>query len=173
MQNQIITATNEILGQLIGLCENVNTSQYTKPLELLSNNTIGKHLRHIIEFYDILIDACEENKPVSYDSRIHCTETETNVKLASERVNKALNWVKDIRESKKLELVVSYDNVNKSSFSISSTLERELVYNIEHAIHHMAIIRIAIEKEFPEITLDKHFGIAYSTIRFRDDLCAR
>jgi uncharacterized damage-inducible protein DinB len=136
-------------------------------------NTIGKHLRHIIEFYDILIDACNENKTVSYDHRIHCTNTETDLEIANERLKKASEWLKNIPEVKDLKLLVSYDNKGKESFVIPSSIERELVYNIEHAIHHMAIIRIAVENEFQDVKLDQHFGIAYSTIRFRDDLCAR
>jgi len=70
-------------------------------------------------------------------------------------------------------LNISYDKNNNESFKIKTSLDRELVYNIEHAIHHMAIIRIAIENEFDSVSIDKHFGVAYSTIRFRDDLCAR
>ncbi|WP_421919947.1 hypothetical protein [Marinifilum sp.] len=172
MQKQIVSANLEILRQLIHLCENIHVSHYSMKLDLLSKNTIGKHLRHIIEFYDILIEASEEDKPVSYDNRTHCSETETNLALAIQRLNRARTWFKINMESKALELIVSYDNVQKKSVSVPTNLERELIYNIEHAIHHMAIIRIAIQKEFPEIKLDKHFGIAYSTIRYRDDLCA-
>jgi len=69
-------------------------------------------------------------------------------------------------------LIVSYDKLGNDGFEFVTGLEGELVYNIEHAIHHMAIIRIAVEKELPSIKLDKYFGLACSTIRFRDDLCA-
>ncbi|PXY01038.1 hypothetical protein DF185_10305 [Marinifilum breve] len=172
MQNQILLANREILSQLIHLCENITPSQYCKELSLLSQNTIGKHMRHIIEFYDILIDAYNENKPISYDNRVHCNETETSLDLASQRLRKASEWVESGYPAKELILVVSYDSEGKNSISIPSSIERELVYNIEHAIHHMAIIRIAIEKEFPDVKLHKNFGIAYSTIRYRDDLCA-
>lgn len=172
MQNQILLANREILNQLIHLCENITPAQYCKRLSLLSQNTIGKHMRHIIEFYDILIEAYKENKPISYDNRVHCSKTETSLELTSKRLRKALNWVESKEPAKELILVVSYDSEGKNSISLPSSIERELVYNIEHAIHHMAIIRIAIEKEFPDIKLHKNFGIAYSTIRYRDDLCA-
>ncbi|MDQ2177232.1 DinB family protein [Marinifilum sp. D714] len=172
MQNHIFIANREILSQLIHLCENITPLQYCEKLSLLSENTIGKHMRHIIEFYDILIEAYEKNKPISYDNRVHCSKTETSLEMASQRLRKALNWVESELPTKDLMLVVSYDSGEKNSISISSSLERELVYNIEHAIHHMAIIRIAIEKEYPDIKLHKNFGIAYSTIRYRDDLCA-
>jgi hypothetical protein len=83
-----------------------------------------------------------------------------------------LNWFDQIDKDVALTLNVCYDRTQGGGFEINTSLERELVYNVEHAIHHMAIIRIAIEREFPSIKLDKHFGIAFSTIRFRDDLCA-
>ncbi|WP_171594248.1 DinB family protein [Marinifilum caeruleilacunae] len=172
MHNQIIATTNEIVRQLIDLCEKISPKQYVAPLELLSKNTIGKHLRHIIEFYDILLEACDEDKIVSYDHRIHCTKTETDIEFAKQRLKKASDWLQNVPDQKELKLMVSYDKQGKDSIVIPSSLERELVYNIEHAIHHMAIIRIAVENEFKDVNLDQNFGIAYSTIRFRDDLCA-
>jgi hypothetical protein len=42
---------------------------------------------------------------------------------------------------------------------------RELVYNIEHAVHHMALIRIGVREVAPHITLPPDFGVAASTIR--------
>ena len=42
----------------------------------------------------------------------------------------------------------------------------ELVYNIEHAVHHMAIIRIAVQHEFPDLALDDEFGYATSTLKY-------
>ncbi len=36
-------------------------------------------------------------------------------------------------------------------FTVPTNFEREMVYNIEHAIHHMAIIRIALQHEYIHI----------------------
>ncbi|MBK7681685.1 MAG: hypothetical protein IPJ26_04015 [Bacteroidetes bacterium] len=59
----------------------------------------------------------------------------------------------------------SIDNIVNDT--VNSTYKRELAYNIEHAIHHMAIIKIAIENAYSDIVLDKAFGVAPSTIRFQ------
>ena len=50
---------------------------------------------------------------------------------------------------------------------VESTLERELVYNIEHAVHHMAMIKIGLRQIAPEILIDKNFGVAQSTVNNR------
>jgi hypothetical protein len=42
---------------------------------------------------------------------------------------------------------------------------RELLYNLEHAIHHMALIQVAVRQAFPALTLPAHFGVAYSTVQ--------
>lgn len=169
---QTIPVSKIILNQLIALCEDLSSNQYSTSLNLLMDISIGKHIRHIVEFYDILKDSCKSDGLLSYDKRKHCHRTETEIKFAVDRFKDILSWLNEISEDQALKLNVSYDRVGNEGFNIDTSLQRELVYNIEHAIHHMAIIRIAIEQDFPSIKLDKHFGIAYSTIRFRDDLCA-
>ncbi len=52
--------------------------------------------------------------------------------------------------------------------AIPSLFYRELLYNIEHAVHHMAILRIALEADFPHVPLAEHSGVAYSTVQHRN-----
>lgn len=169
---QVLSVSKTIVNQLITLCEEISSDQYSESLNLLMNNSIGKHIRHIVEFYDLLRNSYRENKVLSYDKREHCVRTETEIRVAIDRFKDILTWFNEIDKDVMLKLSVSYDKTKEDGFEIDTSLERELVYNVEHAIHHMAIIRIAIEREFPGIKLDKHFGVAFSTIRFRDDLCA-
>lgn len=169
---QIITASKEIIGQLIDLCTQLTTENYAKDLPLLLNNSIGKHMRHIIEFYDLMIESLESGV-LSYDHRNHCEQTESNVNFALERLRRIYSWFDEVDQEQKIKMLFSYDNVNKEEIELPTCLGRELVYNIEHAIHHMAIIRIAIESEFKEIQLHPHFGVAYSTVRYKENKCAR
>ena len=37
--------------------------------------------------------------------------------------------------------------------------------NVEHAIHHMALIQVAVKNAFGHIELPPHFGVAYSTVQ--------
>ncbi|RUT72990.1 DinB family protein [Ancylomarina longa] len=169
---QITNTTKEIIRQLIDFCELLNDEQYTESLALLMDNSIGKHIRHIIEFYDVLRKHEKNNDTVSYDLREHCEEIERDKNIAVKRLNIIKNWIGVLSLNKSLKLSISFNPNDTNSIIIDTNMKRELVYNIEHAIHHMAIIRIAIEKEYSSIKLNKNFGVAYSTRKYRNDLCA-
>ena len=90
-------------------------------------------------------------------------ELRVNVRIA------ALNTIEEIENlnpNSDLILEVGYSNIDEDTVRIKSSLEREIAYNIEHAIHHMAIIKIAVMTVFPKVQLAENFGIAYSTVRY-------
>jgi hypothetical protein len=62
--------------------------------------------------------------------------------------------------------------IDEEEILVNTSIERELIYNIEHAIHHMAIIQIAVKHYFKYIDLNKNFGIAYATIKHHEK-CAQ
>jgi uncharacterized damage-inducible protein DinB len=66
---------------------------------------------------------------------------------------------------KSLLLEVNYDIEKESNETLTTTVKRELVYNIEHAVHHMALMKIGIREIAPGISLPADFGIAASTLR--------
>ena len=59
----------------------------------------------------------------------------------------------------------SYSPDSDEMFLVRTNAEREIVYNIEHAIHHMAIIRIALQHDIPDLELESDFGYAFSTLK--------
>jgi len=50
---------------------------------------------------------------------------------------------------------------------VSSSFGRELVYCLDHAIHHQALIKIGLKELDCAQLVSEHFGVAYSTIRYR------
>jgi hypothetical protein len=54
-----------------------------------------------------------------------------------------------------------------SSEVISTSFERELVYCLDHAIHHQALIKIGLKELDCVDLVNGNFGVAYSTIRYR------
>ena len=55
---------------------------------------------------------------------------------------------------------------------VETSFDRELLYAIEHTIHHMAIIKMGILLHYPNITIPKNFGVAESTIQYKSS-CAQ
>jgi uncharacterized damage-inducible protein DinB len=160
----IVTATQQILSQLRDLATKLSDEQYTGSLTILMNNSIGKHFRHIIEFYDILLSGTASGA-LNYDKRQHDPTYESNRDKTISKLDELLNLIIELPDNQNMELSVNYDLDSDETEKVHSNLARELTYNVEHAIHHMAIIRIGLETGFPGIEIDPHFGYAYSTIK--------
>jgi hypothetical protein len=160
---QVIRATHEILDQLIELAGKMSQKDFVKPLPILLENSISKHYRHIIEFYDAMLSGSDLGE-INYDSRQHDPELEGSRERCLERIRGIRDAI-STHPIVALELNGSYSLEGEEIFTIPTNSGRELVYNIEHTIHHMAIIRLALQHEFPEIPVGQAFGFAYSTLK--------
>lgn len=162
-----LKATGQIiLNQLFDLTSQLNDAEYSSELDLLNGNSIGKHVRHVVEFFELLIEGSSTDI-VNYDGRKHNLLYETNRKATLSKLQYLVAMMNEVFFDKEVILEVSYADSDKDVFRIKSSLERELAYNIEHAIHHMAIIKIAVNTVFSNVQLEENFGVAYSTIRFQ------
>jgi hypothetical protein len=70
-----------------------------------------------------------------------------------------------------LVLEACYDDQSVESITISTNYYREIAYNLEHTIHHMALIRVGLN-EVSGIQLPDDFGVASSTVKHRKQ-CAQ
>ncbi len=144
----------EVLSQLPGDC-------YAKPCPTLSWATIGQHTRHIIELYQCLLSGYTPAE-VSYDNRKRDRQIEEDVHFA---INQ-LHQIQNALERPNKNLVVGYElNGNEEKFE--SNYYREAMYNLEHTIHHQALIKVAIN-QFTDILLPDSFGVAPSTVQYRN-----
>lgn len=162
---EIKDTSSQVLEQLVELINKLDNEQFARPLSVLSGNTIGKHIRHIIELYEQLLLGYDSGV-INYDRRKRDLQTETETNYAIDKL-KQINLAAENKSDKPVQLMLDYSINCQVNDMVDSSYKRELAYNIEHAIHHMAIIKIAIENAYSEIVLDKAFGVAPSTIRFQ------
>ena len=71
------------------------------------------------------------------------------------------------RKDKPLLLIAEDYGIELAPVNIKTNYYRELAYNLEHTIHHMALIRVGIA-EVSSLSVPENFGVAYSTLKFRE-----
>lgn len=163
--------THPIQNVFVQLSDSLNRltdTEYCRPSQILFNATIGQHVRHIIELFQCLDNGYDAGV-VNYEKRKRDYRIETDRNFAA-----AL--LKDIyrkldRPNKEMMLEAEDYEDTAATISIPSNYYREIAYNLEHTIHHMALIRVGIN-EVSSIVLPSEFGVAYSTIKYRQQ-CAQ
>ena len=156
----IIQNAASLLEELDEAITNLDVDLYTHPIPLLSNATIGQHTRHVIEFFQCLQEQAR-SKVVNYTLRKRDLRIEENKRAAIEAIETLIKNLANLESISDLVLETGEEGIAP----IKTNMERELFYNIEHAIHHMAIIRISLKVVAPQIALRKSFGVAPSTLR--------
>jgi uncharacterized damage-inducible protein DinB len=153
------------LNELSLLLENLTQEEFTRPCEFLSGATIGQHIRHILELYDCLLRDSSEGK-VCYDSRKRNILLETKISFALKKIDKILEELK-ILEDKPMVLEGSYSSKNEINL-VKTSLFRELAYNLEHSIHHQALIKVGMRELGKLNLICVNFGVAPATIKFKN-----
>lgn len=153
------------LNELGLLLNNLTQKEFTRPCEFLSGATIGQHIRHILELYDCLLNRSSEGK-VCYDSRKRDILLETKISFALKKIDIILQELK-ILEDKPMILEGSYSAKNEISL-VKTSLFRELAYNLEHSIHHQALIKVGMRELGKLNLISVNFGVAPATIKFKN-----
>ena len=161
----LITSLHKTLNELESLLQQLTNDDFTSPCKGLSNSTIGEHTRHIIEMFQCLENQYDHGV-VNYDRR------NRDYKIQSD-THFALQCIADIKKqlekgNKKLLLE---QIVDEEELHIESNYYRELLYNLEHCIHHQALIKVAV-LQLEHLQIDADFGVARSTIEYRKQ-CAQ
>lgn len=161
-------AISNVFVQLNDSIDQLTNEQYIQPLSSLSNATIGQHVRHITELF-----ICLENGYaagiVNYEKRNRDYTIESNKVFAKQLLHSVASGLN--KPNKTLLLEAGYDDLSEDVITIETNYLREVVYNLEHTVHHMALIRVGISS-FTEVKLPDSYGVASSTIKYRQQ-CAQ
>lgn len=150
-----------VLNDLDDLLLQLPVDDYAQPLAVFSGSSMGQHVRHVLEFFQC-VAAGSVTGEVDYDARQRDYQLENSppyARLTLQRLKLALSQL-DPQQPLWLRQRYTPD----SPLMVRTNVNRELVYNIEHAIHHMALLRIGVQLHYPGVRLPRHFGVAYSTL---------
>ncbi len=146
----------------------VNETTYTKPVPEVFNATIGGHFRHVLDHFQIVLDALE-TRTLDYSRRPREQAIETSPARALDRTRDLADRFAGIEATAMARPIQVTDTLSEENDSptaiFSSSIARETLYAVHHAIHHFAMIRVMgqlMDVRFPE-----DFGVAISTLRHR------
>ena len=151
------------LEQLRDLTCQLTEDEYKSPLRVLSGSSIGKHLRHVVEFYECLLDGLLTGS-VDYEKRPRNLRLETEPEVAQQAIASLGGRLATLEQDAALTLRMTLGD-SALGIAIPTTFYRELAYNIEHCVHHLALVRIGVESSCPHLRLPETFGVAHSTTR--------
>lgn len=163
-QSRIIASAEAILQQGETLLNTVQISEYSRKVPMVFDASIGGHYRHCLDHFTSFVRAVG-SEHVDYDARQRDARIETDPAFAlriTRELQTALKRLQpaQLRCAVSSRCEVSYEHGN--SPLTESSLGRELVYCIAHAIHHYALI--AVMARIAGIRLPDGFGIAPSTV---------
>jgi uncharacterized damage-inducible protein DinB len=160
----VLNAAVEILTQGEDLLRALNAESFARKVPVVFNASIGGHYRHCLDHFTSFLLALDADE-VDYDHRKRDARMETQPDFAltlTAEMRRTLEQLtpETLRTEVKARCEVSYTR-GKSPVT-RSTLARELVYCIAHAIHHYALI--SVMARLMEVKLPEHFGVAPSTV---------
>jgi len=170
--DQLLAAVDEVLEQGEALLTGLSDAQYAHAVP--QGGSIGAHYRHSLEHFQILFEAAKGGY-IDYDRRAR------NARLERERLA-ALKTTRDFRQTARFLATLAperpIETRSKISYAASgtcavpSTIGREIMYAVSHAIHHHALI--AMICSLRKIAVPADFGAAPSTIAHqREQITAR
>lgn len=152
--------TQKILEDALLFLSKIDDALYTQAIPALFHSTLGKHTRHFIELYQCLLF---RNPPtiVNYDARIRDITLETKLEAAKEAIHQIIQELPNTS----LQQTLYLHSLSSPNMPIPSNILRELLYNYDHSVHHLAMMRVGLQLIRPDIELPKHIGVAISTLK--------
>ncbi len=139
MRVEVIQAINNNLQQLALLINVLDTKTYLDVSVGPYYSSIGSHSRHILDFFNCIIDGLDENK-IDLTSRKREEIISTNKEAALIRIAEIQKILIDFADINTDYLVHVTDNLGQGNVTVSYTLESILAHANSHAVHHYATI---------------------------------
>ncbi len=156
----IVKANTDALNQVSSLIELAPEAAYQSPPEGMTSS-IGRHVRHVLDHY-IAFQSGLESGEVDYDMRSRDSAVEKDSALAQEQIASVIDWIKaQISHDKPVQMKTEVSVNEQECVVINSSLQRELIYLLNHTLHHAAYVSLMLRKM--GINIDAHIGVAPAT----------
>ena len=158
------------IAQVIDLISALPAKIYATESEEALGASIGGHVRHNIDHYISFLRQAGDGR-IDYDERQRESAAETDPGVAYQRlraISCALSRLSGADLEKQIDVRM---NCGQNGEWSNSTVRRELQFLLSHSVHHYAIIAMICRTYGHDVPED--FGVAPSTLQYRDSLTSR
>jgi hypothetical protein len=162
-------AVVQVLAQGETLLRALDDDDYTRKLPDAFHSAVGQHYRHCLDHFECMLRGIKMDT-IDYDDRTRDPRIETDRGFAiseTRRLQKACESIPAPFLDRPINVrsKVNYDP--DAASLIRSTVGRELMYTVAHAIHHYALI--AVMCGLLDVRVPPGFGVAPSTLKYQAD----
>lgn len=129
----------------------------------LAPSPVGKHIRHILDHLRAF-QLGVENGTIDYNLRSRESEIERNPQIAEQSLLQFTVWLgsQSFEDSQAPVTVISEISTHHcESVRVMSNAHRELIYLINHTLHHVAYAKLIAT--LLGVSLPEHLGVAPAT----------
>ena len=159
----------EVLRQGESLLDSLGDEDYTRKLPAVFGSTVGEHYRHCLDHFQSLLQGLDADE-INYDHRERNPRIENDRTFALAETHRILRAFGSI-PTQFLDCPINVrSKVNyepNAAPLIGSTVGREFMYAVAHAIHHYALI--AVMCGMLDVPVPAGFGVAPSTLKYHAD----
>jgi len=157
--NKLINANIEAVDQALELIGSLSDLAYQARVD--GRSQPGAHIRHILDHYQALRDGFASGL-VDYDSRSRQSEVETNRSIAQQELLVTKQWLQTLdSKTSSLQVKSEVSLCECCTVTIDSDQARELLYVLNHTVHHMAYVALLLK--FNGIVVNDTIGMAPAT----------
>lgn len=162
---KVTDALVSLTDQILHLLEVIEPENYRRPLDEFDGSSLGQHFRHILEFFQCLETGLRDGSTVDYASRARRMIYEDSPAAAAGAFDDFLFALEKIDCERVVSVRAEFGSHDRPEYR--STAGRELMFVYDHAIHHLAMIKVGLRTNFPEVRVGKNLGVSPSTTKHR------
>lgn len=163
-----IEATRKMVFDITELLQVIDEQAYAQQLEVFNGSTLGQHFRHILDFYRCLHKGITTSQVIDYERRERDVLVEQHPDYAIRAFFDVRNGIEHCNIEESIQVRADFSSrMEDSRPVVQSSIGRELMFAYDHAVHHLAIIKIGLRTAFPHIVIHEQLGVAPSTIKYR------
>ena len=155
---------NALINSLLQISDILEVTQnlpHDKATNFYIGTNAGKHVRHVLDHVLTFIPSIETGV-LDYNLRNRDSDIETNWQAANAQLLEILQTLETLdMNNKALEVISEIDICSTENDTFTSNVPREVLYLINHTMHHAAYIKLLAKN--CGVDLPDNIGIAPAT----------